>query len=174
MLDRKKYNSDIPLRSRKFQRILEFYLFNCPVEGTSIRAKTFSEQGWVRGRFQTLKSQMLSCATQELKQRYKPCKSSELEKAFQEMEGYKDTDEFCIFLKHDEKRVMESLYAAIRNAFAHGSFIIKKKSRINMYLLTNYNEKLKAQIQLREDTLLSWIDVFYTDPLTIPKKKEKR
>lgn len=39
------FKEGIPLTSRKFHRILDFYLFHCPVDGTSFRATTFEQQG---------------------------------------------------------------------------------------------------------------------------------
>lgn len=38
------FKEGIPLTSRKFHRILDFYLFHCPVDGTSVRATTFEQQ----------------------------------------------------------------------------------------------------------------------------------
>ena len=72
--------------------------------------------------------------------------------------------EYSVFLKHDSNRVMESLYSAIRNALAHGSFLMKKRKEINMYFFANYDGYLKAMIQLREGTLLNWIDIFNSNP----------
>ena len=49
------FREGIPLTSRKFHRILDFYLFHCPVDGTSVRATTFEQQGWKGTLFSTLK-----------------------------------------------------------------------------------------------------------------------
>ena len=54
------FKEGIPLTSRKFHRILNFYLFHCPVDGTSVRATTFEQQGWKGTLFSTLKREILS------------------------------------------------------------------------------------------------------------------
>ena len=56
---------------------------------------------------------------------------------YEVVESLNSTDEYCVFLKHDSSRVMESLYSAIRNALAHGSFLMKKRRGTNMYFFAN-------------------------------------
>ena len=73
-------------------------------------------------------------------------------------------EEYCIFLKHDEKTVMQSLFSAIRNSFAHGSLAIQSYkdgngNSVKIYFFCNYNEYLKAEIILQEQTLLNLIDI---------------
>lgn len=165
-----KFNEDIKLTSPNFQKILMFYLFGCPVEGTSVRADTFAERGWRSDCYATLKSHMLQRATPDLKKRYYPCKKDDLEKNFSRMEGLPETEEFCVFLKRDENKVMDSLYGAIRNALAHGSFTRKKVKNKIVYFFANYDGYLKAQIRLRESTLLEWIKLVNSDPYELRKE----
>ena len=153
------FREGIPLTSRKFHRILDFYLFHCPGDGTSVRATTFEQQGWKGTLFSTLKREMLARAS-SLKSNYYPCTKTELEEKYEVVESLNSTDEYCVFLKHDSSRVMESLYSAIRNALAHGSFLMKKRRGTNMYFFANYDGYLKAVIQLKEETLLNWISLF--------------
>ena len=162
MYTKAMFSTGIPTSRKQFQSIISFYLFNCPVEGKSIRATTFEQKGWKGALFSKLKTAMLDNATPELKNRYFPCKKDELEKKFDEIEKLKATDEYCVFLKHDELRVMESLYSAIRNSLAHGSFVIR--GRTKMYYFANYDGYLKAIINLREETLLNWIAAFDNPP----------
>ena len=91
-------------------------------------------------------------------------KKAELEEKYEVVESLNSTDEYCVFLKHDSSRVMESLYSAIRNALAHGSFLMKKRRGTNMYFFANYDGYLKAVIQLKEETLLNWISLFQSNP----------
>ena len=158
------FKEGIPLTSRKFHRILDFYLFHCPVDGTSARATTFEQQGWKGTLFSTLKREMLARASASLKSNYYPCTKAELEEKYVVVESLNSTDEYCVFLKHDSNRVMESLYSAIRNALAHGSFLMKKRRGTNMYFFANYDGYLKAVIQLKEETLLNWISLFQSNP----------
>lgn len=54
---------------------------------------------------------------------------------------------------------MDSLYGAIRNALAHGSFSCKKSKNDIFYFFVNYDGYQKAEIQLAETTLLNWINL---------------
>lgn len=78
---------------------------------------------------------------------------------FKNIEKISPPDEYCVFLKNGEKSVMNSLYKAIRNAFAHGSFNVKSYNGVRIYFLLNYKKYKKAQIVLQEQTLLSWINI---------------
>lgn len=156
----KKCSTDIKLNDPNFQKILNFYLFECPTSGKSVRSKTFDYYGWKgSSKFSKLKNKMLKAASDSLKSNYYPCKKEDLEERFHRVKSVKPTDEYCVFLKHCEKSVMQSLYAAIRNAFAHGSFSVKKYLGIKIYFLSNYEKYLKAEIILQENTLLKWIDI---------------
>ena len=167
MYTKGKFDASIPLASRNFQKILSFYLFGCPVEGTSVRADTFAQRGWKGNLFSTLKSNMLKCATPALKTRYCPCLKDELEEAFFRMEALDESEEYCVFLKRDHAKVMESLFSAIRNALAHGSFTRKKRNKTYIYFFANYDGYLKAEIRLQEDTLLNWIKIVNSNPYSL-------
>ena len=69
-----------------------------------------------------------------------------------------------MFLKHEERTVLPSLFSAIRNAFAHGSFSIQTKKKIRVYYFENYDGYMKAKIALREETLLAWIRIIEAGP----------
>ena len=73
------------------------------------------------------------------------------------MEKVSPPDEYCAFLQSDEKTVIFSLFSAIRNAFAHGSFNVKAYRRVRIYFFVNHKNYTKAKIILHEDTLLAWI-----------------
>lgn len=156
----KKFDRSYPITSRNFQKILMFYLFECPVPEKSIRAKTFNDFGWNgSNKFANLKKKMLDSATSSLRKNYHPCNKGELNAKFDIIKDVYPVDEYCVFLKHDEKTVIQSLFSAIRNAFAHGSFAVKSYDGIKIYFLSNYNKYLKAEIILQENTLLKWIDI---------------
>ncbi len=153
---------DVPndLSNRNLQKIINFYLFQSPVPDTSARSKTFEEYGF-RGKraFSALKAAMLKSATASLAKNYKPCKRDELEEAFRSIEVVSPPDEYCVFLKHDERTVMTSLFSAIRNAFAHGCFNMKTYNKVKIYFFLNYHGYKKAQIVLQEKTLLTWMEL---------------
>lgn len=151
---------DIPssLTNKKLLQIIDFYLFNCPVPGTSVRGKKFKDYGFEGSKsFGVLKAKMLSSATQSLNENYIPCKKEELEASFERISKVSPPDEYCVFLKHEERTIMNSLFSAIRNSFAHGSFNVKNYNGVRIYFFVNYKEYKKAQIVLQEDTLLAWI-----------------
>ena len=157
---KKDFATAIKMNNSKFQKILEFYLFECPTPNRSVRSKTFADYGWIgRSKFSSLKKSMLSAASDSLKNNYYPCKKEELKEKFQLVKKVSPTDEYCVFLKYDEKSVMQSLYSAIRNAFAHGSFSVRQYSGVKIYFFANEKKYLKAEIILQENTLLKWIDI---------------
>ena len=156
-----KFDLPTSISNSNLIKIIDFYLINCPVAGKSHRGKTLQDYGF-RGSvaFSALKKEMLQIATASLKENYKACKKDELEINFQKMESVSPPDEYCVFLKHDEKRVMNSLLSAIRNALAHGSFNVKAYNNIRIYFFMNHKDYTKAKIVLQERTLLSWIKIF--------------
>ena len=157
---KKTFDNKIDLSSKKLRIILDFYLFQCPVENKSKRGKTFEQLGWKgSNQFGALKRKMLKKATISLKSNYKPCKKDELKKAFLDVKKIRSPDEYCVFLKFDEETVMQSLFSAIRNALAHGSFAVRTYDGKRIYFFSNYKEYLKAEIVLHEETLLNWIRI---------------
>lgn len=148
------------ISNKKLQRIIQFYLFECPVEGKSQRGKDFNQLGYNGSpSFSRLKKHLLEAATPSLKKNYMPSKKEELPSNFKKCEAITYPYEYCVFLKTDEKKVISSLFSAIRNALAHGSFNVKRYEKTRIYYFSNYKGYEKARIVLYEDTLLSWIDI---------------
>ena len=59
---------------------------------------------------------------------------------------------------------MQSLFSAIRNSFAHGSFAVQRYKdnsgkNIQIFFFSNFDGYLKAELVLQEETLLRWIDI---------------
>lgn len=153
------------LSDRNLQKILKFYLLNCPVPGRSVRGKTFCEYGFVgTSSFSKLKKALLKASNGNLRNNYNPVKKEDLERKYAEVETIGPPNEYCVFLITEG--VMESLFVAIRNAFAHGSFNVKTYSGTRIYFLVNYKKYKKAQIVLQEETLLRWIDIIKAGPIS--------
>ena len=148
------------LSNTNLQKIIRFYLLECPVEGKSCRGKTFEEYGF-RGpsSFSKLKVELLNSATTNLRQHYYPCKKEELSAGFKFCDVLSYPDEYCVFLKSDEKSVIRSMFSAIRNALAHGSFNVNSYKGTRVYFFSNYKDYEKARIVLHETTLISWIGI---------------
>lgn len=171
------YNQfDIPtsISDNNLQKIIQFYLFECPVPDKSARGKKFADYGF-RGQkpFATLKKVMLASATQSLKANYLPCKQEKLEANYRLIEAVSPPNEYCVFLLSYEKNVMYSLFSAIRNAFAHGSFNVKSYNGTRIYFFVNYDKYKKAQIVLQENTLLSWKKIIQSGYIAMLEGKEK-
>lgn len=148
------------ISNSNLQKILQFYLLECPVEGKSKRGKTFKELGYSgRKSFGNLKNEMLKCATPSLSNNYIPCKKDELQDNFKKCEKLSYPDEYCVFLKSDERTTIRSLFSAIRNALAHGSFNVNSYYQTRIYYFSNFKNYEKARIVLHEETLLSWIKI---------------
>lgn len=152
----------------QFQTILQFYLFDTPVEGISCRGKTFKEIGWTgSSRFRMLERLLKE--------------TSEIETdnwIFAEIENVErldlihKTDIQYMVSSHDRGKVQSMIYA-IRNALAHGSFLRKDNG---WYLFENYYRgKLKARMLIEEKTLLEWIKIIQTNPeFYAGRKKHKK
>lgn len=157
------FNDKIRFNSRYFQRILDFYLFHCPVDNQSVRGKNFSEFGWSgQKRFAKLKALMLSAASSELKDRYKSCNKNDIEdviKKFGLNIQKPNLTEAVVFLSSEDRTVMGSLYRAIRHSLAHGSFTIMTYNKERYYLLENFDGYCKARLILKESTLLKWVSI---------------
>lgn len=175
----------IPVKDSNFQKILNFYLFNCPVvytqkrnkkvikKAVSERAKTFIDQGWEGYAIPTLLSEMKNCA---YNLNYKPLKKNVLiDNSFLQKEEIQ-AGEMIFFLEREDMGDMYAIYYGIRNAFAHGSFsVVKQQSEMVYYLQSAKEGVTKSAMRLRERTLLKWIELFYstTDDLAKIKKERK-
>lgn len=159
-----KYNTNFKepknISNNNLQKIIQFYLFECPVEGKSHRGKTFKEYGYIGSKaFGVLKSKLLNAATPSLSKNYMPSQKDQLPDNFKKCEKITYPDEYCVFIKNDKNGVISSLFSAIRNSFAHGSFNVKAYNKTRIYYFSNYKQYEKARIVLYEDTLLSWINI---------------
>ena len=57
------FKTSIKLSDKKLQKILQFYLIECPVEGDSFKVKSFKEYGYAgRNSVGRLKKQLLDSA----------------------------------------------------------------------------------------------------------------
>ena len=89
---------------------------------------------------------------------------------------YKDPYfEFIIFKKRTDMSDTETIYYCIRNAFAHGSFTIIQNDSTKMYLMhCEKNKDTKADMRLKETTLLRLIELKNMNQSQIKKLRNKR
>lgn len=159
-----KFNRKVKFKNN-FEKIVIFYLFESPAEG-KWRGKTFKELGYYGGSsFKKLKQSMIASS----KYLSKECVLfGKNEKELDIIFSGSPTDiigkssarfEYIIVLKQENKEVY-SIYKAIRNSLAHGSFNQFNRGKVRYYYFENFDKYLKAKICLSEETLTSWIKLF--------------
>lgn len=71
-----------------------------------------------------------------------------------------DSYDIMVYHKRTDMPDTEAIFYYIRNAFAHGSFEVKSNGKIKIYLLeSRKNDIIKAQMRLREKTLLEYAKI---------------
>lgn len=172
----------IPLNDGNFQKIIDFYLFNCPCEtesgstgkGTkkytkvSKRGTTLRAQGWTKGFLNTLLAAMKKTASGHLE--YHPfSEGTNIAIESDKIEigaGLSDVHfEMIVFAERSGMNKTSAIFYYIRNALAHGSFsVVADEKRKMYYLESSKNCTVKARIRLTEETLLKWIKDFALSP----------
>ena len=167
------YNSTIPINSRNFQKIVCFYLFECPVRTftkkiqndaaiesahskydyqfhrVSNRGQSFADRGIQGAKLNSFRAAMKRVAAAEI----------QLLAVSEIPEVIDDTCEYLI-IKANPNNVSntEGFFYCIRNAFAHGSFNVTESKE---YYFTNTSRnKIKGIGKISEKTLLAWINLF--------------
>ena len=188
--------ASIPFNSQSFQKIIDFFLFNCPSEiekgskklGTktykkvSQRATTLRAQGWTGGSLNTLLASMKHTTSGHLEYRVFEtnrdirCEVNMIEKTV----SLTDSNfEMIVMSERTDMNKTSAIFYYIRNAFAHGSFsVISDSGRTIYYLESAKDSTIKARLRLREDTLMKWIKDFALSPkeltlaLELDRKKQ--
>ena len=157
-----KIAQKIPLNSRNFQKIITFFMFECPVPDVSFRGHTLKEFGWDNPNKLCLLVRLLKqSASKDFRDNYYCClNEDECKNSLKLLPNKSSSIEYCMYLGSDSKNRIQSLLRSIRNAFAHGSFYIDSRK---YYHLENFHKSLKAKICLSEETLLKWICVIKND-----------
>ena len=174
-----------PKERGNFLIILEFFLFNCPVkiitqkkDGTkecelvSKRAITFEDRDWIGGKITTLFSEITRNIITECVDNNQNVDYIRAHK--EEMSSLDDEHfELIVFKKDWRINKTKSIFYSIRNALAHGAFsVVNKKDPV--YYFENVSNGVKAQIRLKESTLLRWIDLFNSSADDIRSKRKAK
>lgn len=186
-----KKTSSIPLDDINFQKIVDFYLFNCPCEiekgtkknGTktytkvSKRASTLRMQRWTGGCLNTLLAAMKQTSSKCLEYHSFEGEKNIINETANIEKSTSMSDEhfeMIVFVKRSDMNMTSSIFYYIRNALAHGSFsVISDKTRKIYYLESAKNGVVKARIRLREETLLKWIKDFALSPSILRSELKK-
>lgn len=149
------------VHTKNFDLILDFYLFNCPCvrtiksSGTDSRKIPISQRGFTLDKY--------GFAKQKLNKLFKSMKkdlsgriySYKDEISFQKSDLPNSTIEFVAYAKRSDMSNTATIFYMIRNALAHGSFRVEKNT---YYFVSEKNNKTKAQMKLKETTLLKWMN----------------
>lgn len=162
------YKSKIVFTNKAFQKILTFYMFECPVYDTSVRGKKLCDYGWNSSALLcTLVRSMKNIASKSFKDNYHACQNKNECLKYKESPEVNLFDEYCMFISNDRGKI-HNLFKAIRNSLAHGSFNVYSyshdKLKHRVYYFQNFNEYKKAEMYIREKTLLDWIKLIKNGP----------
>lgn len=156
----------IPLDDKNFRRIIQFYVFECPVEHNnknrvSQRGETLRELGWESGNCTRLLNLMKNdCPLRFVSQ-------EEMNHTPYGFENYGG-----VLVQHGALSKTATVFYYIRNAFAHGSFSVEKIKKEILYSFQNdYHKKRRGLFRLREHDLLRWIDICKEGPSYSSRKK---
>lgn len=165
-----EYSSGITFDDN-FQKIVQFYLFETPIEGASHRGKTFKDIGWTgSSRFQMLERLLKSASGMNDDQWNILESQSEVRKQSKNVVR----DRQFIYSDQSKGRIPTFIYS-IRNAFAHGSFDILEINGERHYFFENeYRGNLRSRMLLSERILIGWIKIIKTKPEYLTKKARKK
>lgn len=172
MSDWWKRGTNFPYDNPNFIKIINFYLFNCPVKlsnsnRVSHRAKIFEETEWKGNNLKTL--------LREMKRHITCVCLTNSDDVGERRKAVNGNEEFLVFIEDSSIKMTKSIFYAIRNAFAHGSFsVLDNNGHPIYYLESSKNEKIKSQIKLKEETLLRWIVLFNSTIAEVKKIKNDR
>lgn len=177
-------SSKIPYNDKNFQKIIDFYLFRCPVatdgkkdkkpikKNVSKRAVTFEDKHWKGNQLTALLRIMKKDIVFEEVSSSDKVKSSS-EKI--EQESNQSDPYFEMVVYYPTIGNTKSVFYSIRNAFAHGSFSVVNTQKNTVYCLeTEKDGKLRARIRLKEKTLLHWIELFENGSRGLETYKTKK
>ena len=164
----KKNSKNVPLHHENFQKIVSFFVYECPVQrknGNKVtpRATTFEDRGIVDGKQVSL----LNVLKQKIehKECFQCCETDSdiinIEKAIHKKYPVENHTEFVLYIENKDLRKTRTVYYSIRNALAHGTFsyVEAKNGEIYYYLEAKKEDKIKARICIKEKTILKWVDI---------------
>ncbi len=170
------FKNNYSFEDKNFARVYRFYVIETPVVGVSARGKSFKERGVnmislcaaMKRETPFLKEYWFEKAAKDVPECCRERGIHEKASMSQEIVIHTVNDQHC-------SGKTDSLFYAIRCAFAHGSFAIHHYRSEKYYILENCDKgKIKARMILRESSLLKWIDVVEACPQPGKKKDISR
>lgn len=155
-----------PMSSQNFQRILKFYLLECPVRlngGNNVvqRVRNFANRGFV-GQKLTLLLNAMRKVSIGFRDRFVTAPET-VEDVYSEIMAKNCPYREFSIVKATNTTQTESIYYCIRNAMAHGSFSTEEHNGQTFYHFESRSprdrNKLRGRVCVSEETLLAWIDI---------------
>ena len=176
----------IPIASKNFQKIIQFYIFETPVRTYDKKKKDVfgatvdQPDPKYNYEFKKVSKRGITFAERHLD----GAKLNSLRAAMQRVTGVKliavesnedvlsrvetiNSPEYIIIKKNDQNHsITEGYFYCIRNAFAHGDFDVDGR----IYTLKNEKgNKVKGVARIKESSLLKWIELVGMDIADIKK-----
>lgn len=155
------FKSRVKLQSEPdLQNIVQFYVFESPVPGASVKGKTFEDLGWKDHAYATLHAKMRESSGLFEKGHWVDCPIKNVEQELEKLDrlnGYDCSFEFAVHCKRSDLNKTEALFYLIRNALAHGGFRISTDGPEHYLVLENRADgELKGRAVIKMDALLKW------------------
>ena len=165
--------TSVPIENPNFLKILQFYLIDCPVSipsgkdsngrskkrHISKRGETFEQKGWTGKNLTALWNVMKKgkyCVNMKKENKSVEDKVEDIIHTSNQKDEY-----FELICFYETIGVTRSVFYAIRNALAHGSFSVYNNNGKPVYYFQSEKDgKIRSQIRLKETTLLRWIELF--------------
>ena len=162
-----KYEKRKPYDNDKFLKILDFYLFNCPVVFENGNTVSNNSKSFIKMKYNKERYIKLNNMIRKIFNDYYYCsdkKDENLKSIYENIDNNNnlkdDNYEFIIFKKHSNLNKTQSLFYCIRNAIAHNSFTYVNVNNKYVYYFESSKENvLKGMMRLKEDTLLEFIEL---------------
>ena len=188
----------IPVSSAVFNQIIDGFVFNCPssikhevkdktkpgkeketvYQDVSARMCSFRRRGIDSNLLTTLLTQIRRPLVAQ--KTYSILKFDEdVEKAVSSIIATVSLADPCydliVYQRRSDMSDVEAIFYYIRNAFAHGSFEVKAGNGKPYYLLqSDKNNKVKAQMRLKESTLMHLLEILKLNASDIRSKQRKK
>ena len=151
------------LSSSNFQKILKFYLLECPVKTdrgrVAQRGLIFEQRGFQKHKLTLLLTAMKKMLFGNIivfktSNGDNRTVESELERS-----GIANKPEFVV-VRATNTTNTEAIFYCIRNAMAHGTFSVSTRQNDIFYHFESHKDgKLRGRVCLNEETLLQWINL---------------
>lgn len=152
------FSSKYDFSNKDFAKIYSFFVIESPVEGNSLRGKTFKDMGWNLTHLCSLLKKEFTMTNNY----WFSGNQKEVENKIKEKNIYTSVKLPIEIIIHTNKNNSKTvgLFHMIRCAFAHGAFSIHKYNKDNYYFFENsYKKRCRGRIVVKEKTLLKWINI---------------